>query len=60
MSLELGIVGKHNVGKSTLSTTIKSATDGAKNYAFCTIVPNVGLAEVQDSRLDELCSIKKK
>ena len=59
MSLELGIVGLPNVGKSTLFTTITSATAAAENYPFCTIEPNVGLAEVQDSRLDELCRIFK-
>ena len=51
MSLELGIVGLPNVGKSTLFTTITSATAAAENYPFCnipkTIEPNVGLAEVQ-------------
>ncbi len=59
MSLELGIVGLPNVGKSTLFTAVTSSKAAAENYPFCTIEPNVGLVPIPDQRLDELCYIYK-
>ena len=59
MGLELGIVGLPNIGKSTLFTAVTTSQAEAANYPFCTIEPNVGLAEVPDGRLDELCRIYK-
>lgn len=55
MSLKIGIVGLPNVGKSTLFNAM-TASRGAQaaNYPFCTIEPNVGIVEVQDSRLTQL------
>jgi len=57
MSLKCGIVGLPNVGKSTLFNALTKAGIEAANYPFCTIEPNVGIVEVPDLRLDELCKI---
>ncbi|MFT4033929.1 MAG: redox-regulated ATPase YchF [Siphonobacter sp.] len=51
MSLQCGIVGLPNVGKSTLFSALSSAKAEAANYPFCTIEPNVGVVEVPDPRL---------
>lgn len=54
MSLNCGIVGLPNVGKSTLFQALTSAPAEAANYPFCTIDPNVGIVNVPDRRLDEI------
>jgi len=59
MSLNCGIVGLPNVGKSTIFSALSSAPAEAANYPFCTINPNVGIANVPDSRLDTLSAIFK-
>lgn len=59
MSLQCGIVGLPNVGKSTLFNALTKAGIAAENYPFCTIEPNVGVVEVPDSRLDKLSEIVK-
>ena len=59
MSLQCGIVGLPNVGKSTLFNALTKAGIEAANYPFCTIEPNVGVVEVPDPRLDKLSEIVK-
>ena len=59
MSLQCGIVGLPNVGKSTLFNALTKAGIPAENYPFCTIEPNVGIVEVPDPRLDALSLIVK-
>ena len=44
MSLNVGIVGLPNVGKSTIFQAITSAPAEAANYPFCTIEPNIGIS----------------
>ena len=57
MSLQCGIVGLPNVGKSTLFNALTKAGIAAENYPFCTIEPNVGIVEVPDPRLKQLSAI---
>jgi GTP-binding protein YchF len=59
MSLQCGIVGLPNVGKSTLFNALTKAGIAAENYPFCTIEPNVGVVEVPDPRLGQLADIVK-
>ena len=59
MSLQCGIVGLPNVGKSTLFNALTKAGIAAENYPFCTIEPNVGVVEVPDPRLAQLAAIVK-
>jgi GTP-binding protein YchF len=59
MSLQCGIVGLPNVGKSTLFNALTKAGIPAENYPFCTIEPNVGVVEVPDPRMQALADIVK-
>ncbi|MEN9865613.1 MAG: hypothetical protein RL748_1203 [Pseudomonadota bacterium] len=59
MSLQCGIVGLPNVGKSTLFNALTKAGIAAENYPFCTIEPNVGVVEVPDPRLKALSDVVK-
>jgi GTP-binding protein YchF len=59
MSLQCGIVGLPNVGKSTLFNALTKAGIAAENYPFCTIEPNVGVVELPDARLQQLAAIVK-
>ena len=57
MSIQCGIVGLPNVGKSTLYNALTSAGAAAENYPFCTIEPNVGIVPIPDPRLDRIARI---
>ena len=57
MSLQCGIVGLPNVGKSTLFNALTKAGIAAENYPFCTIEPSTGVVEVPDPRLQQLAEI---
>lgn len=57
MSLQCGIVGLPNVGKSTLFNCLSNAKAQAANFPFCTIEPNVGVITVPDERLNRLAEI---
>lgn len=59
MSLQIGIVGLPNVGKSTLFKAITKVQVEASNYPFCTIDPNVGVVAVPDARLTKLAEFSK-
>jgi len=54
MSLQCGIVGLPNVGKSTIFNALTNAKAEAANYPFCTIEPNTGMVKVPDPRLDDI------
>ncbi len=59
MSLEVGIVGLPNVGKSTLFSAITKVKADAENYPFCTIEPNYGIVRLNDPRVTRLAEIMK-
>ena len=59
MALNCGIVGLPNVGKSTIFSALSSTPAEAANYPFSTIVPNIGIVDVPDTRLWKLSDIFK-
>lgn len=59
MSLQIGIVGLPNAGKSTLFNALTLAGAPTAPYPFTTIEPNVGIAAVPDARLDALAGLVK-
>jgi GTP-binding protein YchF len=57
VSLNLGIVGLPNVGKSTLFNALTRNDVLAANYPFATIEPNEGVVPLPDPRLGRLAEM---
>lgn len=50
MIAEVGLIGLPNAGKSTLLSRITNAKPEIANYAFTTIRPNLGVADIDKNR----------
>jgi GTP-binding protein len=50
MIAEVGLIGLPNAGKSTLLSRLTNAKPEIANYAFTTIRPNLGVADIDKSR----------
>lgn len=57
MSLQIGIVGLPNAGKSTLFNALTKGHAATAAYPFTTIDPNVGVASIPDERLEQVAAL---
>ncbi len=57
MSLQIGIVGLPNAGKSTLFNALTGSNAAVASYPFTTIDPNQGVVVVRDPRLDRVFAL---
>lgn len=57
MSLQIGIVGLPNAGKSTLFNALTKGHAATAAYPFTTIDPNVGVASIPDERLEKVAAL---
>lgn len=48
---DVGLVGFPNAGKSTFLSVVSNATPEIANYAFTTLTPNLGVADIDDTSL---------
>ncbi len=48
---DVGLVGFPNAGKSTFLSVVTNATPEIANYAFTTLTPNLGVADIDDGSL---------
>ncbi len=53
MSLQCGLVGLPNAGKSTLFNALTALQVPVEKYPFSTVDPNVGVVTLKDRRLEE-------
>ena len=56
MSLQCGLIGLPNIGKSTIFKALTAQQAEIANYPFCTIEPNVGIVSVPDEHLEDLAT----
>ncbi len=54
MTIQAGLVGLPNVGKSSLFNALTKSSVPAENYPFCTIDPHMAITYVPDQRLDDM------
>lgn len=59
MSLQCGIIGITNTGKTTLFNCVSETKAEVSNYAFSTNKSNIGVVKVRDLRLDKLSEMEK-
>ncbi len=59
MSLQCGIIGITNTGKTTLFNCLSNTKAESSNFAFSSNKSNIGIINIPDPRLDKLAEIEK-